>query len=83
MSLPVAVFAIAAVACAIAHVAILVSVVRRASGPVSPEVPRPKLAIEIMWAMIPLIVLAFVLTATWDRVRERESPSGVLLEVAR
>lgn len=83
MSLPYAVFAIAVVACTVAHVAILVSVVRRASAASSPDVPKPRLAVEIMWALIPAIVLAFVLTATWGRVRDQESPSGVLLEVAR
>ncbi len=83
MSLPYAVFAVAVVACAVAHGAILVSVVRRASTASSPDVPRPRLAVEIMWAVIPAIVLALVLAATWERVRDRESPSGVLREVAR
>lgn len=83
MPLPFVVFAIAALACAVAHAAILVSVVRRASGASSPDVPTPRLAVEIMWALIPAIALAFVLTATWQRIHDRESPSGVLLEVAR
>lgn len=84
MSLPGAVFAIAVLACAIAHVAIVLSVVRRASSPASPDVPRPRLAVEILWALLPVVALALVLTATWERVRDREaSPSGVLLEVTR
>lgn len=83
MSLPVVVFAIAVLACAVAHVAILMSVVRRASAASSPDVPKPRLAIEVTWALIPAVVLALVLTATWQRIHDRESPSGVLLEVAR
>ena len=83
MSLPVAVFVVAVLACAVAHVAILVSVVRRASATSSPDVPRPRLAIEVTWALLPAVVLALVLTATWQRIQHRESPSGVLLEVAR
>lgn len=83
MSLRVVVFAVAVLACAVAHVAIIMSVVRRASATSSPDVPRPRLAIEIMWALIPVVILAFVLTATWQRINQRESPSGVLLEEGR
>ena len=84
MPLASVVFAIAVVACAVAHVAILRSVVRRAATATSPDVPRPNLAVEIVWALLPAVVLALVLTATWDRVRhQEEARSGVLIEVAR
>lgn len=79
------VFAICAAACVVAHVAILRSVVRaRATAP-DPGVPRPKLLVEVAWALIPAIALAFVLTATWARIVERDgapAPS-LLMRIAR
>jgi heme/copper-type cytochrome/quinol oxidase subunit 2 len=79
------VFVICAAACIVAHVAILRSVVRaRASAP-DPGVPRPKLLVEIAWALVPAIALAFVLTATWAKIGEREgapAPS-LLMRLAR
>jgi heme/copper-type cytochrome/quinol oxidase subunit 2 len=41
------------------------------------------LFIEIVWALIPAIVLAFVLTATWVRVHDNAKTPGVLMKVAR
>lgn len=80
----VLVFAIAALASAVAHVAILVSVVRRASTVVDPGVPRPKAMTEIAWALIPALILALVLTATWSRVREQAAPPPApVMKVAR
>ena len=70
MTAAVLVFMAATVACLIAHAAITISVIRRASTTVDPNVPRPKLLIEVIWALVPALVLAFVLTATWARVRE-------------
>jgi len=79
-----AVFVFVMVACIAAHAAILVSVVRRASAAPAAPVPRPRLVAEIVWALIPAVVLAFVLTATWAKVREPlVEPPGVLLKVAR
>lgn len=80
----VLVFVAAAVACAVAHVAIIASVVRRASRVADAAVPRPRLVVEIAWAVLPLLVLAFVLTATWSRVRERSvTPEGAFMKIAR
>lgn len=80
----VIVFAIAALASAVAHLAILTSVVRRASTVVDASVPRPKVVAEIAWALIPALILALVLTATWSRVRERAAPQpGAVMKVAR
>lgn len=70
----VLVFGLAALACAVAHVAIIVSVVRRASRVADEHVPRPRLGVEIVWALIPAVALALVLTATWERVREADQP---------
>ena len=83
MRVVVAVFVVCAVACAAAHVAILRSVVSRRSA-VSPDVPRPRLAVELLWALLPAVILALVLTATWDRIRdESKAKPGVLMRIAR
>jgi hypothetical protein len=84
MNAVVLVFVLAVVVSAAAHIAILVSVVRRASAVVDASVPRPRLAVEIVWALLPAIVLALVFTATWSKVRERSTrgPDAVL-EIAR
>ncbi len=77
------VFAACVVACAIGHIAILVSVARRNAVVVEPGVPRPRRGVEIFWALVPAIVLALVLTATWDRMRERSSQPPEIMKVAR
>ena len=80
------VFALCAVACAVAHVAILRSVVRAASDrtPVESGVPRPSFAVELVWAVLPMLALALVLTATWTKVRrDSTSQPEAILEVAR
>jgi len=80
----VLVFIVAAAACVVGHAAILVSVVRRASRVADAGVPRPKVAIEVAWAVLPLLVLAFVLTATWSRVREHAvAPADPVIKIAR
>lgn len=75
------IFAGCAAACAIGHLAIVVSVARRHAAAIEPGVPRPRRGIEIIWALVPALVLAWVLTATWDRVRERPEPP-VIMKVA-
>ena len=85
MNAYVIVFVICAVACVVAHVAILRSVVRsRATAP-DPGVPRPKLLVEVAWALVPAIALAFVLTATWARIVDRSGAPepNLLMRVAR
>ena len=80
----VIVFVIAVVVSAIAHLAILTSVVRRASTVADAAVPRPKPFAEIAWALIPALALALVLTATWARVRERAAPPpDAIMKIAR
>ena len=84
MSPVIVVFAIAVAACAVAHVAIFASVVRRATGVADSNVPRPNFIAEVVWALIPALALALVLTATWVKVRERAaSDPGAVLKIAR
>ena len=73
MSAAVLVFVVCVACCAVGHLAILHSVIRTRSAPPASELPRPKFLVEIMWALLPAILLAFLLTATWARVRDRET----------
>jgi heme/copper-type cytochrome/quinol oxidase subunit 2 len=79
------VFAVCVVACIAAEVAILRSVVRARTGPSDPGVPRPLLLVEIVWALVPAIALALVLTATWGRIQERHGAPAprLLMRVAK
>jgi uncharacterized membrane protein len=80
------VFALCAAACAVAHIAILRSVIRSASERTSVEagVPRSSFVVELIWAVLPILVLALVLTATWAKVRSESAPRPEpILEVAR
>jgi hypothetical protein len=79
------VFAVCVAACVVAHVAILRSVLRARSVAADPGVPRPRLLVEVAWALVPAIALAFVLTATWSRVQENDGPpkARLLMRVAR
>lgn len=73
MSVRSVVFFVCVAACAMAHVAILVAVARRPARPArtgEPGLPWPRRGLEIIWAIVPAVALALVLSATWDRVRE-------------
>ena len=84
MSVVVIAFALCAAACLIGHVAILHSVVRKGASLVDSAVPRPKFLVELLWAVIPLLALAIVLTATWVKVREHAHPAPAeIMKVAR
>jgi len=85
MTVEVLVFAACVAACVFAHVAILGSVVRARAAAPDPGVPRPKLLVEIAWALVPAIALAFVLTATWSRIQERDGAATprLLMRIAR
>jgi hypothetical protein len=81
----VLVFAACAAACLVAHVAILVSTVRSRVRP-DPEsgVPRPNAVVEAFWALLPIVALAVVLTATWTRVRDhRDAAPAALMKIAQ
>jgi hypothetical protein len=80
----IVVFAVAAFASIVAHLVILTSVLRRVWRPVEPGVPRPRPLAEIAWALLPFLVLALVLTASWARVRDTASRKSVpVLRIAR
>lgn len=83
MTVRSAVFFACVIACAIAHIAILASVARRPARKADPGVPQPRRGIEIVWALLPALALALVVTATWDRVREQPDEPPVLMKVAR
>lgn len=82
MSLRDAVFLACVALCMVAHAAILRSALRRPVA-ADPSLPRPRRGVEILWALLPMAVLALVFTATWDRMRnppvERATP---VMEVA-
>ena len=85
MKAEVIVFAVCVAACIVAHAAILRSVVRSRSTASDPGVPRPRLLVEVAWAIVPAVALAFVLTATWAKIGERgaaPAPS-LLMRIAR
>lgn len=75
------VFFVCVAACVMAHAAILVAVARRPAGPArtgEPGLPWPRRGLEIVWAIVPAVALALVLTATWERVRETPpEPPGI------
>ena len=81
--MPVIVFVACAVACAVAHVAIVLSTVRSRSAVDAPNVPRPRPVVEALWALVPIIALAIVLTATWARVREQRTHTPAIMKVAQ
>lgn len=84
MSVAVIAFALCAAACLIGHVAILHSVVRKGATRADDSVPRPRFAVELLWAAIPMLALAIVLTATWVKVRERTTHHPAeIMKVAR
>jgi heme/copper-type cytochrome/quinol oxidase subunit 2 len=83
MRASVLVFVACAGAALVAHLAILASVLRQSPDAADPGVRRPSRAAEIIWALVPLVALAFVLTATWDRVRDREERPTEVMKVAR
>jgi heme/copper-type cytochrome/quinol oxidase subunit 2 len=84
MSVVVLVFLGCVIACLVGHLAILHSVIRQRVEPANTDVPRPRMHVELVWALIPALALALVLTATWARVREHATPRpGVIMKIAR
>lgn len=62
-----ALFWVAVACCIVAQGAILRSVLRagRSRAAAGTEVPRTRQGAEIVWAIVPALVLALVLAATW------------------
>jgi len=78
------VFLVCVVACAIAHLAIVVSSVSaRASADASAAMPRQRALVEFMWALVPILALALVFTATWAHIRDRERHPPETMKVAQ
>jgi hypothetical protein len=67
------IFWIAAVACLIAELAILRSTFAARSPNKSTLVPSASPRSEVVWAILPGLMLAAVLTATWQRIEAREA----------
>ena len=67
------IFWIAALACVIAEIAILRSTYAPRRVEKSELVPSSSRGVEITWAVIPAIMLAFLLTGTWRRIEAREA----------
>lgn len=82
MRLTVLVFAACAVCCVLAHGAILRSVLRSRSVITGGPVPRPRLVVEIVWALLPALALIALLGVTWSRAREHPRAGAVVMQVA-
>lgn len=68
-SLAEPIFWVAAVICIVAEIAILRSAfMPHADTPDSPSLPHSGRGLEMIWAIVPAIVLAILLAATWRAV---------------
>ncbi|HEX6058753.1 MAG TPA: hypothetical protein VFZ11_07015 [Gemmatimonadaceae bacterium] len=75
-----AIFWIAVVSCAVAELAILRAVLRiRVADPSVPPtgaaMPRVRRGAEILWAVLPALLLALVLLLTWRAMRAGDDTS--------
>jgi heme/copper-type cytochrome/quinol oxidase subunit 2 len=68
-----AIFWIAALACAVAEIAILRSTFAARRVEKSELVPSASRGGEVAWAVIPAVLLAVLLAATWQRIEARET----------
>jgi heme/copper-type cytochrome/quinol oxidase subunit 2 len=68
-----AIFWIAAVACVVAEIAILRSTYAARRVEKSNLVPSSSRGGEITWAILPAVMIAFLLAATWRRVEARQT----------
>ena len=66
------IFWAAAVACAVAEIAILRSLIAQRRAQHSNLVPTGSPVAELIWGVVPAIALAFLLFATWRRVQLRD-----------
>jgi len=74
MNQPVAetIFWVAAVACAVAEIAILRSLIAQRRAQHSNLVPAGSPVTELIWGVLPAIGLALVLVFTWRRIQLRD-----------
>jgi heme/copper-type cytochrome/quinol oxidase subunit 2 len=66
------IFWIAAIACAVAEIAILRSIIAQRRAQHSSLVPSGSPVTELIWGVVPAIALALVLFASWRRVQQRD-----------
>ena len=66
------IFWVAALACAVAEVAILRSLIAQGRGQHSSLVPSASRISELIWGTVPAIALVFLLLFTWRRIQMRD-----------
>jgi heme/copper-type cytochrome/quinol oxidase subunit 2 len=66
------IFWIAAIACAVAELAILRSIIAQGRTQHSSLVPSGSPVTELIWGVVPAIALVVLLFATWRRVQQRD-----------
>lgn len=71
-----AIFWIAAVCCLVAQVAIIRSALRpHGPTPGSEQVPRPRTGLEVVWTVLPALVLIGVFVLTWHAMHQPTVPT--------
>ncbi|HEU4990547.1 MAG TPA: cytochrome c oxidase subunit II transmembrane domain-containing protein [Gemmatimonadaceae bacterium] len=69
-----AIFWIAAVCCLVAQVAIIRSALSpHEPAPGSEQVPRPRTGVEVVWTLLPALVLIGVFALTWQAMHRRSA----------
>ena len=67
------IFWIAALACAVAEIAILRSIIAQRRAQNSALIPSSSPLAELIWAIVPAIALSVLLIATWQRIEARHN----------
>ncbi|HKR07715.1 MAG TPA: hypothetical protein VJS39_00880 [Gemmatimonadaceae bacterium] len=67
------IFWIAALACAVAEIAILRSIIAQRRAQNSTVIASSTPLAEIIWAIVPAIALAVLFIATWQRIETRHN----------
>jgi heme/copper-type cytochrome/quinol oxidase subunit 2 len=75
-----AIFWVAAVCCLVAQVAIVRSTLApHEPAPGSDQVPRPRTGVEVVWTLLPALVLIGVFALTWRAMHQPPPPAGLRL----
>jgi heme/copper-type cytochrome/quinol oxidase subunit 2 len=67
------IFWIAALACAVAEIAIVRSIIAQRRAQKSTLVASSSPLAELIWAIVPAIALSVLLIATWERIEARHN----------
>jgi len=67
------IFWIAALACAVAEIAIVRSIIAQRRAQKSALVASSSPLAELIWAVVPAVALAVLLIATWQRIQARHN----------